>query len=69
MWRGGQAAIYDALPAPSFTALRRCDGVAGQRFCNARFEDRRARREVVTVPNEGGTPRAATKLAGMDARV
>ena len=27
VWRGGQAAIYDALPAPSFTALRRCDGV------------------------------------------
>ena len=57
--------------------LRRSDGVAGQQVCNARFGDRRTQRGDAStgaaarqaVPNEGGTPRAATKLAGMDARV
>ena len=58
----------------------RSDGVAGQQVCNARLGDRRRRRSDASarrarrgseavVPSEGGTPRAATRLAGMDAKV
>ena len=36
-WRGGQAAIYDALPAPSFMALRRCGGVRRSMSVARRF--------------------------------
>ena len=58
--------------------LRRSEAWQASRFCNARFGDRRTQRGVASarrgaarqaVPNEAARLRAATKLAGVDARV